>query len=75
MGRVVSALYCCAEKAMTKKRILEIIEDMLQLGKITEQRINYNRALLDLAQKIIEEVDEDDDMQMARGKERVNECL
>lgn len=60
---------------MTKKRILEIIENMLQLGKITEQRINYNRALLDLAQKIIEEVDEDGDMQMARGKERVNECL
>ena len=56
---------------MTKKRILEIIENMLQLGKITEQRINYNRALLDLAQKIIEEVDEDDDMQvreMRRGE-------
>ena len=46
---------------MTKAKILEIIESMMQYGKINEQRINYNRALLDVAQKVIEEVDDDDD--------------
>lgn len=40
---------------MTKERILEIIEDLLQYGKINEHRISYNRALLDLAQRVIEE--------------------
>ena len=55
---------------MTKKRILEIIENMLQLGKITERRINYNRALLDLAQKVIEEVDDDDDDMQVREMRR-----
>ena len=50
---------------MTKARILEIIEGMLQYGKISEQRISYNRALLDLAEKVIEEVDDDgDDVQV-----------
>ena len=43
------------EEAMTKERILEIIEDLLQYGKINEHRISYNRALLDLAQRVIEE--------------------
>ena len=48
---------------MEIERILEIIEDMMLYGKQSEKKAGYNRGLLDLAQKIIEEVD-NDDMQM-----------
>ena len=42
---------------MEKERILELIEELMYYGRMTDSKRAYNQALLDLAEKVVEESD------------------